>query len=91
MARDLVLELKGSEVRQSDILTIERQGRRRLPRSSSRPKRHEGPLKVSDLKAAAERVEDHLNRKLMRLASPYLPKPAPGDGGLRRSCSSTRS
>ena len=41
------------------------------------PKRREGPLRIADLKAAAERVEGHINRKLTRLASPYL-------GSLRR-------
>ena len=28
-------------------------------------------------------MEEHLNRKLSGLASPYLARPAPGDGGLR--------
>jgi EAL domain-containing protein (putative c-di-GMP-specific phosphodiesterase class I)/GGDEF domain-containing protein len=74
MARDLVLELRGTEVRQTDILTINDKGGDAFLIFLS-PKRHEGPIKVSDLRAAAERVEDRLNRKLMRLASPYLPSP----------------
>ena len=74
MARDLVLELRGSEVRNSDILTINDKGGDAFLIFLS-PKRHEGPIKISDLRAAADRVEDRLNRKLTRLASPYLPSP----------------
>jgi len=76
MARDLVLELKGHEVRHDDIICLNDRGGDAFLVFFS-PKRREGPLKVADLRAAAERVEGHLNRKLMRLASPYL-------GSLRR-------
>jgi EAL domain-containing protein (putative c-di-GMP-specific phosphodiesterase class I) len=76
MARDLVLELKGHEVRHDDIICINDRGGDAFLVFFS-PKRREGPLKIADLKAAAERVEGHLNRKLVRLASPYL-------GTLRR-------
>lgn len=76
MARDLVLELKGHEVRTEDIICVNDRGGDAFLVFFA-PKRREGPLKVADLKAAAERVEGHLNRKLVRLASPYL-------GTLRR-------
>jgi EAL domain-containing protein (putative c-di-GMP-specific phosphodiesterase class I) len=76
MARDLVLELKGQEVRHEDIVCINDRGGDAFLVFFS-PKRLEGPLKIADLKAAADRVEGHLNRKLVRLASPYL-------GTLRR-------
>lgn len=76
MARDLVLELKGREVRHEDIVCLSDRGGDAFLVFFS-PKRREGPLKIADLKAAAERVEGHLNRRLQRLASPYL-------GTLRR-------
>jgi len=71
LARDLVLELKGSEIRGTDIIaTSERGGDAFLIFLS--PKRYEGRLKVADLQAAASRVADFLNRRLGRLATPYL-------------------
>jgi EAL domain-containing protein (putative c-di-GMP-specific phosphodiesterase class I) len=76
MARDLVLELRGQEVRAEDIICLNDRGGDAFLVFFS-PKRREGPLKIAGLKAAAERVEGHLNRKLVRLASPYL-------GTLRR-------
>jgi EAL domain-containing protein (putative c-di-GMP-specific phosphodiesterase class I) len=76
MARDLVLELKGHEVRHDDIICLNDKGGDAFLVFFS-PKRREGPLRIADLKAAAERVEGHINRKLARLASPYL-------GSLRR-------
>ncbi|RPH46687.1 MAG: EAL domain-containing protein, partial [Planctomycetota bacterium] len=76
MARELVLELKGQEVRHEDIICLNDRGGDAFLVFFS-PKRREGPLKIADLKTAAERVEGHLNRKLVRLASPYL-------GTLRR-------
>ena len=76
MARDLVLELKGHEVRAEDVICLNARGGDAFLVFFS-PKRREGPLKIADLKAAADRVEGHLNRKLVRLASPYL-------GTLRR-------
>ena len=71
MARDMVLELKGHEVRHEDIICINDRGGDAFLVFFS-PKRREGPLKIADLKAAADRVEGQLNRKLVRLASPYL-------------------
>jgi EAL domain-containing protein (putative c-di-GMP-specific phosphodiesterase class I) len=76
MARDLVTELRGQEVRQDDVVCLNDRGGEAFLVFFS-PKRREGPLRIADLKSAAERVEGHLNRKLVRLASPYL-------GTLRR-------
>jgi EAL domain-containing protein (putative c-di-GMP-specific phosphodiesterase class I) len=76
MARDLVFELQGTEVRHDDIICLNDRGGDAFLVFFS-PKRREGPLLVADLKAAAARVEGHINRKLTRLASPYL-------GSLRR-------
>jgi EAL domain-containing protein (putative c-di-GMP-specific phosphodiesterase class I) len=76
MARDLVLELKGHEVRNEDIICVSDRGGDAFLVFFT-PKRREGPVKIADLRAAAERVEGHLNRKLGRLATPYL-------GSLRR-------
>jgi len=74
MARDLLLEMRGNDVRTSDILAVDDKGGDAFLVFLS-PKRHEGPLKVSDIRRAAERVEDHLNHKLSRLTSPYLSGP----------------
>ncbi|HSD27125.1 MAG TPA: EAL domain-containing protein [Vicinamibacteria bacterium] len=71
MARDLVVEVKGQEVRHEDIICLNDRGGDAFLVFFA-PKRREGPLKIADLKAAAQRVEGHLNRKLVRLASPYL-------------------
>jgi EAL domain-containing protein (putative c-di-GMP-specific phosphodiesterase class I) len=71
MARDLVLELRGHEVRHDDIICLNDRGGDAFLVFFS-PKRREGPMKMAHLKAAAERVEAHLNSKLVRLASPYL-------------------
>jgi EAL domain-containing protein (putative c-di-GMP-specific phosphodiesterase class I) len=77
MARDFVMELQGQEVRTEDVLCLNEKGGDAFLVFFS-PKRREGPLRIADLRAAAERVEGHLNRKLARLASPYL-------GTLRRA------
>jgi EAL domain-containing protein (putative c-di-GMP-specific phosphodiesterase class I) len=76
MARDLVLELRGHEVRAEDIICLNDRGGDAFLVFFT-PKRREGPVKIAGLRAAAERVEGLLNRKLVRLASPYL-------GSLRR-------
>jgi EAL domain-containing protein (putative c-di-GMP-specific phosphodiesterase class I) len=74
IARDLLLEMRGTDVRASDILAVDDKGGDALLVFLS-PKRHEGPFKVSDLRRAAERVEEHLNQKLTRLTSPYISGP----------------
>jgi len=76
MARDLVLELKGHEVRHDDIICLNDRGGDAFLLFFA-PKRREGPMRIADLRAAADRVKGHINRKLSRLASPYL-------GSLRR-------
>jgi EAL domain-containing protein (putative c-di-GMP-specific phosphodiesterase class I) len=73
-ARDLLLELRGNEVRTSDILAVDDKGGDAFLVFLS-AKRREDPLKVLDIRRAAERVENHLNRKLGRLTSPCLPGP----------------
>jgi EAL domain-containing protein (putative c-di-GMP-specific phosphodiesterase class I) len=78
MARDLVVELKGHEVRHDDIICLNDRGGDAFLVFFS-PKRRDGLLKIADLKAAAERVEAHLNRRLVRLASPYLEGSKPGE------------
>jgi EAL domain-containing protein (putative c-di-GMP-specific phosphodiesterase class I) len=78
MARDLVVELKGHEVRHDDIICLNERGGDAFLVFFS-PKRREASLKIADLKAAAERVEAHLNSKLVRLASPYLEGNKPGE------------
>jgi EAL domain-containing protein (putative c-di-GMP-specific phosphodiesterase class I) len=73
MATELVIELRGIEVRNTDLLALNDRGGNAFlvflaPKRSDR----EGSTRVSDLQAAAARVEEHLNRKLSRLTSPYL-------------------
>jgi EAL domain-containing protein (putative c-di-GMP-specific phosphodiesterase class I) len=73
MATDLVLELQGNEVRTSDILALNDKGGDAFLVFLS-PKRgdRDGRNRVVDLAQAAKRVEEHLNRRLARLTSPYL-------------------
>jgi len=69
-SHDLLMELQGEGVRASDILAINDKGDTFLVFLS--PKRYEGAMRISDLSSASVRVEDHLNRRLVELASPYL-------------------
>ncbi len=69
-SRDLLMELQGEGVRSTDILATNDKGDTFLVFLS--PKRHEGTMRVSDLGSASARVEDHLNRRLVQLASPDL-------------------
>jgi EAL domain-containing protein (putative c-di-GMP-specific phosphodiesterase class I) len=74
MAREVILELRGSEVRSGDLLALnDRSGDAFLVFFS--PRHDESTTTIADLKAAAERVEAHLNQRLSRLATPYLPGP----------------
>jgi len=68
-----VLELRGIEIRTNDLVTINDKGGNAFLVFLS-PKRgdREGKTHISDLQAAASRLEEHLNRKLARLSSPYL-------------------
>jgi EAL domain-containing protein (putative c-di-GMP-specific phosphodiesterase class I) len=75
-ARELVLGLKGQAVRQEDIVCVSDHGGDSFLVFFS-PSREQGQPRIAALKRAAEQVEGHLNRKLVRLASPYL-------GTLRR-------
>jgi EAL domain-containing protein (putative c-di-GMP-specific phosphodiesterase class I) len=73
MATELVVELRGIEVRANDLLSLnDRGGNAFLIFLSPRRGDREGRTRVADLQAAAGRVEEHLNRKLARLTSPYL-------------------
>ena len=73
MATELVIELKGIEVRSSDLLALnDRGGNAFLVFLSPKRSEREGRTRVADLQAAAARVEEHLNRKLARLTSPYI-------------------
>jgi EAL domain-containing protein (putative c-di-GMP-specific phosphodiesterase class I)/GGDEF domain-containing protein len=76
MARKLVLDLRGDKLRNDDIICLNERGGDAFLVFFS-PKRREGALRIADLRAAAERVESHINSRLTRLASPYL-------GHLRR-------
>ena len=71
LARDLVLELKGSEIRESDMIAMSEKGGDAFLIFLS-PKRYASHLKISDLQSAANRVSDFLNRRLGRLTTPYL-------------------
>jgi len=68
VARDLVLELKGTRCA-ATTSSASTSGAGRVPRVLL-AEAARGPLKIADLRAAAERVESHLNRRLMRVASP---------------------
>jgi EAL domain-containing protein (putative c-di-GMP-specific phosphodiesterase class I) len=73
MATELVIELRGDEVRNTDLLALnDRGGNAFLVFLSPRRAERDGHTRVSDLQAAATRVEEHLNRKLAKLTSPYL-------------------
>jgi len=69
----LVGELKGTEVRTSDILALnERGGNAFLLFLSPRRDGKDGRPRIADLDGICERVEDQLNRKLSVFTSPYL-------------------
>jgi EAL domain-containing protein (putative c-di-GMP-specific phosphodiesterase class I) len=73
MATELVVEMRGIEVRNADLLALnDRGGNAFLVFLSPKRAERDGRTRVSDLQAAATRVEEHLNRKLAELTSPYL-------------------
>ena len=73
MATELVLELQGHEVRATDILALNDKGGDAFLVFLS-PKRgdRESRTRVADLAMAAKRVQEHLNRRLARMTSPYI-------------------
>ncbi len=75
-ARELALGLKGDAVRQDDIVCVSDRGGDSFLIFFS-PSRERGQPRIAALRRAAEQVEGHFNRKLARLASPYI-------GTLRR-------
>src|SRR5260221_1515186 len=73
MATELVVELRGIEVRANDIMALnDRGGNAFLIFLSPKRDEREGRTRVADLQAAAVRVEAQLNRKLERMVSPYV-------------------
>jgi EAL domain-containing protein (putative c-di-GMP-specific phosphodiesterase class I) len=73
VASELVAELRGIEVRSTDTVALsERGGSAFLIFLSARRAEREARTRMADLEAAAARVQEQLNRKLARLASPYL-------------------
>ena len=70
-AGELVAELKGTEVRNADILAVSDRGGDAFLVFLS-PKRYGAPARIADLRSLAERVEEHLNRRLAKLTSPYI-------------------
>jgi EAL domain-containing protein (putative c-di-GMP-specific phosphodiesterase class I) len=73
MATEFVLELQGHEVRATDILALNDKGGDAFLVFLS-PKRgdRESRTRVADLALAANRVQEHLNRRLARIHSPYI-------------------
>jgi EAL domain-containing protein (putative c-di-GMP-specific phosphodiesterase class I) len=72
-ATELVIELRGAEIRSNDLVCLSDKGGSAFLVFLS-PKRgdREGKTRIADLQAAANRVQERLNRKLARLTSPYL-------------------
>jgi EAL domain-containing protein (putative c-di-GMP-specific phosphodiesterase class I) len=69
----LVGELQGTEVRASDLLTLnERGGNAFLLFLGPRRGEEEGRPRIADLEAICHRVDEQLNRKLQTFSSPYL-------------------
>jgi len=69
----LVGELRGAEVRNSDLLALnERGGNAFLLFLSPRRGEEEGRPRIADLEAIRQRVDEQLNRKLAGFTSPYL-------------------
>ena len=73
MANELVVELRGTEVRANDLMALnDRGGNAFLIFLSPKRDEREGQTRVADLQAAAVRVEAQLNNKLERMVSPYV-------------------
>jgi len=73
LATELVLELQGHEVRATDILALnDKGGDAFLVFLSPRRGDRESRTRVADLALAAKRVQEHLNRRLGKMNSPYI-------------------
>jgi EAL domain-containing protein (putative c-di-GMP-specific phosphodiesterase class I) len=73
MVSELVGELRGTEVRTSDLLALnDRGGNAFLLFLSPRRGEEEGRPRIADLEAICQRVGEQMNRKLAGLSSPYL-------------------
>jgi len=73
MVSKLVAGLQGSEVRTSDLLSLnDRGGNAFLLFLSPRRGEDDGRPRISDLETIAARIGDELNRRLASLSSPYL-------------------
>ena len=70
-AGELFVDLRGGEVRSSDMLArSDRAGDAFLVFLS--PKRTGQPAHIAELETAAARIENYFNQRLSKLASPYL-------------------
>jgi EAL domain-containing protein (putative c-di-GMP-specific phosphodiesterase class I)/GGDEF domain-containing protein len=70
-ATQLFQELRGGEVRSTDMLASSDKGGDAFLVFLS-PKRTGGPAHISELEAAAARIENYFNEGLSKLASPYV-------------------
>lgn len=70
-AAEIISKLKGSEVRATDLLATNDRGGDAVLIFLT-PRRSGHPARLSQLEAAAQRIEIHVNSKLARRASPYL-------------------
>jgi EAL domain-containing protein (putative c-di-GMP-specific phosphodiesterase class I) len=72
MMSALVSELKGAEVRNTDLLLLNDRGGNAFLLFLSPGRKEDGRPRIADLEAIALRVGDQLNRRLGSLSSPYL-------------------
>lgn len=80
-ASDLMLGLRGTEIRHDDVLAVTDAGGDALLVFLS-PRRDGRHLRAADLRAAAARVEEVLNRRLAGLSTRYLREPGHVDVGF---------
>ncbi len=70
-ATQLFRDLRGGEVRASDMLASSDKGGDAFLVFLS-PKRTGGPARIAELEAMAARIENYFNQRLSKLASPYV-------------------
>ena len=70
-ATQLFRELRGGEVRATDMLASSDKGGDAFLVFLS-PKRTGGPARIAELEAAAARIENYFNQRLSKLAAPYV-------------------